>query len=42
VAGWLEQRGAVVVWRGPAALRARVPQDAIVDVARLGPVRWVE
>ncbi|MCB9560672.1 MAG: hypothetical protein H6709_24670 [Kofleriaceae bacterium] len=42
VAAWLEGRGAVVVWRGPAALRARVPQDAIRDLARLGPVRWVE
>lgn len=42
VARWLEQRGAVVVWRGPAALRARVPEEAIAEVARLGPVRWVE
>jgi hypothetical protein len=42
VASWLEKRGAIIEWRGPAALRARVPQDAIRDVARLGPVRWVE
>ncbi len=42
VAAWLAKRGGVVIWRGAAALRARVPQDAIVDVARLGPVRWVE
>lgn len=42
VAAWLEARGGIVMWRGPAALRARVPQDAIVDAARLGPVRWVE
>jgi hypothetical protein len=42
VGKWLETRGAMVTWRGKAALRARVPQDAIVDVARLGPVRWVE
>jgi hypothetical protein len=42
VAAWLEKRGAIVQWRGPAALRARVPQDAIPEVARLGPVRWVE
>jgi hypothetical protein len=42
VARWLEKRGAIVLWRGPAALRARVPQDAIAEAARLGPVRWVE
>jgi hypothetical protein len=42
VAAWLESRGGIVQWRGPAALRARAPQDAIEDVARLGPVRWVE
>jgi hypothetical protein len=42
VARWLEARGATVRWRGPAALRARVPAAVIEEVARLGPVRWVE
>jgi hypothetical protein len=42
VARWLEARGGEVTWRGPAALRARVPEAALPEVARLGPVRWVE
>lgn len=42
VARWLEHRGATVTWRGPAALRAKVPEAVIDEVARLGPVRWVE
>jgi hypothetical protein len=42
VARWLEARGATVSWRGPAALRAKVPEAVIEEVARLGPVRWVE
>ena len=42
VAAWLEARGATVVWRGPAALRARGAEDLRAELARLGPVRWVE
>lgn len=42
VATWLESRNGMVMWRGPAALRARLPRDVIAEVARLGPVRWVE
>lgn len=42
VAAWLEQRGATVTWRGPAALRAHVAPEVAAEAARLGPVRWVE
>ena len=42
VASWLEARGATVVWRGPAALRAQGAAPLRAELARLGPVRWVE
>jgi hypothetical protein len=42
VASWIEARGGVVTWRGPAALRARVSDGVRAEAARLGPVRWVE
>ncbi|MBE7449137.1 MAG: hypothetical protein HS111_09635 [Kofleriaceae bacterium] len=42
VAAWLEARGGRVLWRGRAALRARVPRAAIAEASRLSPVRWIE
>lgn len=42
VAAWVTWRGGRVLWRGRAALRARVPLEARSEAARLSVVRWIE
>ncbi|HVK73866.1 MAG TPA: hypothetical protein VM734_11130 [Kofleriaceae bacterium] len=42
VAAWVDWRGGRVLWRGRAALRARVPREAFEEASRLSPVRWIE
>ena len=42
VAAWVSWRGGQVLWRGRAALRARLPHEARDEAARLSVVRWIE
>lgn len=42
VAAWIGKRGGRVLWTGRAALRARLPREALSEASRLSPVRWVE
>lgn len=42
VAAWVTWRGGQVLWRGRAALRARLPHAAREEAARLSVVRWIE
>jgi hypothetical protein len=42
VAAWVTWRGGQVLWRGRAALRARLPHEAREEAARLSVVRWIE
>ncbi len=42
VSAWVVARGGRVLWRGRAALRARMPREALAEAARLSPVRWIE
>lgn len=42
VAAWVAWRGGQVLWRGRAALRARLPHEARDEAARLSAVRWIE
>jgi hypothetical protein len=42
VGAWIAARGGRVLWSGRAALRARVPREAVAEASRLSPVRWIE
>ena len=42
MAAWVSWRGGQVLWRGRAALRARLPHEARDEAARLSVVRWIE
>ena len=42
VGAWIASRGGRVVRSGRAALRARVPREAVAEASRLSPVRWIE
>lgn len=39
---WITWRGGQVLWRGKAAVRARLPHEARVEASRLSSVRWIE
>ena len=42
IAAWVTWRGGQVLWRGPTALRARVPHEARTEAGQLSIVRWIE
>ncbi len=42
IAAWVSWRGGQVLWRGPTAVRARVPHEARTEAGQLSIVRWIE
>ena len=42
IAAWVTWRGGQVLWRGPTAVRARVPHEARTEAGQLSIVRWIE